>query len=537
MKFRYIIAALILGLAVGCTQVEIGTLSEIQVSESYVSINVNGGSTTVDINATESWSVDPASVPSWLTVSPMSGSAGSSRLTLSADATKATNNAEVKILCAGQTQYVNVIQYAEKVDPEVISVAKAIELIKAIDKGDGGSYNLDGEYLVKGIVCRIDEIDTGSYGNATYYLSDDGKFVDGKWLEVYRGYWMDNAKFSKGDEFAVGDELTIIGQLMSYRGTPETVQGTAYVKAINKSLISVKGTELLDVEDGEGVTLYPQEGGAIKISIETKGEGFGVVIPAADKSWLHIDDFGSNFVTLVADANQGGDRNTTVEFITTSGDDKYSCEIGLSQKGAILEVSIADFNAAEVGPTLYRITGVISKVASAQYGNYYIKDWSGETYVYGTGAKGDFEAGGWKVGDIVTVVGKRDQYKETIEMTGSSIENTISVTECTIAEFLAKPNSKTDYYMVTGTVKDLLDNKGSENVYGNLHLEDEEGTELYVYGCYPGYGATGDNRKGFIAAAGIEVGDKLTMIGYKDTYNGLIELCGGIYFSHVPANE
>ena len=31
---------------------------------------------------------------------------------------------------------------------------------------------------------------------------------------------------------------------------------------------------------------------------------------------------------------------------------------------------------------------------------------------------------------------------------------------------------------------------------------------------------------------GIEVGDKLTMIGYKDTYKGTIELCGGIYFSH-----
>ena len=60
--------------------------------------------------------------------------------------------------------------------------------------------------------------------------------------------------------------------------------------------------------------------------------------------------------------------------------------------------------------------------------------------------------------------------------------------------------------------------------------------ELYVYGCYPGYGATGDNRKNFIANAGIHVGDQLTMIGYKDTYNGLIELCGGIYFSHTPAN-
>ena len=73
-----------------------------------------------------------------------------------------------------------------------------------------------------------------------------------------------------------------------------------------------------------------------------------------------------------------------------------------------------------------------------------------------------------------------------------------------------------------------------ENDYGNLHMTD--GTnELYVYGCYPGYGAKGDARKGFIKAAGIEVGDELTMIGYKDTYNGLVELCGGIYFSHKKA--
>ena len=38
-----------------------------------------------------------------------------------------------------------------------------------------------------------------------------------------------------------------------------------------------------------------------------------------------------------------------------------------------------------------------------------------------------------------------------------------------------------------------------------------------------------------VKAANIEVGDKLTMIGYKDTYKGLVELCGGIYFSHEKA--
>ena len=48
-------------------------------------------------------------------------------------------------------------------------------------------------------------------------------------------------------------------------------------------------------------------------------------------------------------------------------------------------------------------------------------------------------------------------------------------------------------------------------------------------------GVLGDARKFFIAENGIQVGDELTMIGYKDTYNGLVELCGGTCFSFKHA--
>lgn len=240
MKLRYLIGTLLVGLGIAsaCTQEKFETLSELKVSESYVAINVNGGSTEIQLTATGSWQVDEASLGDWLTVSPMSGAAGTTAVIFTAQSTGATRTAEVKINCANATQFINVIQYAQKVDPVVMTVAEAVALIKTVDKGDGQSYNLDGEYCVKGIVCRVDEI-SPSYGNATYYLSDNGKFEDGKWLEVYRGYWLNNAKFTKGDEFAVGDELTIIGNLMSYKGTPETVQGTAYVTNVTKSLISV----------------------------------------------------------------------------------------------------------------------------------------------------------------------------------------------------------------------------------------------------------------------------------------------------------
>ena len=160
MKFRYLIAALFLCLAVGCVNEEIGTLSEIQLSQSYVSLNVNGGQESISLTASESWQVVESSVPSWLSISPMSGSAGEGVITFQAPETKATKNAEIQIVCAGKTQYINVIQYAAKADPVIISVKEAIDLIKSGEQGGG-------EYYVKGIVCKIDEIST-SYGNATY---------------------------------------------------------------------------------------------------------------------------------------------------------------------------------------------------------------------------------------------------------------------------------------------------------------------------------------------------------------------------------
>ena len=316
--------------------------------------------------------------------------------------------------------------------------------------------------------------------------------------------------------------MTVQGPKTTYNGTVELVDVS--VVKVNKSLIKIAE---IDPENA----VLPVEGGNFTVKLDNKGNGVYVDIPADAQSWLSIASISGNTVVFKVAPNEGGDRNTKLVFKTKSGGKDYTTEQTLAQKGAIIACSIADFNAAEVGSTIYRITGVITRVANASYGNYYIRDWSGETYVYGTGSKGDFEAGGWKVGDIVTVIGKRDEYKGTIEMTGSTIENTISVTEISIADFLTQADSKSVYYMVTGTIDEI-----ANETYGNLYINDGAGNRLYVYGCYPGYGATGDNRKGHIAAAGIKVGDQLTMIGYKDTYNGTIELCGGVYFSHVPAN-
>ena len=83
--------------------------------------------------------------------------------------------------------------------------------------------------------------------------------------------------------------------------------------------------------------------------------------------------------------------------------------------------------------------------------------------------------------------------------------------------------------MVTGVITGI-----TSETYGNLYLQDDTG-EIYAYGCYPGYGATGDDRKYLLADKGIKVGDTLTMIAAKSSYNGSPQLSHGFYFSHVSA--
>lgn len=532
MKLKYFIPSLVAVVAAmftGCSVDNDPTyLDGLRVSQSYVALPQNGGSTSITINSADSWNIDEASIPAWLTISPKSGSAGEGTVSFSVESTEDARSCELLLKSAGKTQRINVLQYAEETEPVIMSVSEALAMINAGTMGTKAHY-------VKGVVCKIQEIST-SYGNATYYLSDDGTFKNGTWLQVYRGYWINNEKFTDANAFSVGDELIIKGVLINYNGnTPETQQGACEVISVSKSLLKCDSLMVAD----EKISELPVAGGEITAYLTCKTtNGVAVEIPAEAKEWLGVTSSTVGAiptVTFYAKKNEGGDREATVIFKTTDGSKDYTSQATIKQKGAIVTCSsLAEFLAAPVGDTQYRITGVISKVAKAQYGNIYIKDFSGEVYVYGVGAKGDFEALGLKVGDIVTLVGKRGEYNGTAQMTGGQYESHIPVTEVTIEEFLTKPDSKTTYYMVTGTIKSLLDSKGKANDYGNLYMTD--GTnDLYVYGCYPGYGATGDDKKFFIAENEIQVGDKLTMIGYKDTYNGLVELCGGICFGFEHA--
>ncbi len=390
MKLRYLIPAfmaVVAAMFVSCSDDNNPTyLDEIRVSQSYVAIPQDGGNVTIDVTAVAEWAINSETIPEWLTVSPASGNAGNATITFSADKADETRSVELLLNCSGKAQRISVVQQAEETEPVIYTVAEAVAMIKNKQQPEAAVY-------VKGIVCRIQEISV-QYGNATYFLSDDGKYsADGVWLQVYRGKWLNGANFTKGDEFGVGDEMLVKGVLIDYQGTPETSQGTCEVISITKSLIGIDGVELLNVEDGEGVTEFPLEGGAIKVKVSSKGNGFHVVIPEAAKKWLHIADFGPDYVTLEADANTGGDRNVTVGFTTEASGTTYSCEQSFTQKGAIIAATVADFLAAAENDTQYRLTGVITSLyASDKQGkSFTIADYTGSVLIYR--AEGFIESG------------------------------------------------------------------------------------------------------------------------------------------------
>lgn len=482
-------------------------LSEVRLSQSYVGIPQTGGSATIKVNASTNWSI--SSIPNWLTVSPASGGAGESQISFSADATADGRSCELLMDCGGVIQRINIIQGLS-----VIPTVTVAEILSGPEK----------TYRVTGTVTSIANT---SYGN--WYMndgtSDEDLYIYGT-LDKAGKDGANNSIDAWGIE--VGDEVTVEGPMVIYNGTVELKNVT--VVKISKSLIKVDSLSI-GGEKVDAATL-PLEGGDVTAHISCKGDGINVDnLP----DWLTISSVTSNSVTFRALPNEGGDRSATVTLKTYSGGKEYTSQFAIAQAGAIIDATVGEFLAAEVGGTQYRLNGVVTALyeSDKQGKSFYIKDYSGEALVYR--AEGFLDSG-IKVGDVVEVLGKRGAYKDSPQMVECSCALKYAVTPVTIAEFLSKPDDKNVYYMVTGTISSLLDDKGQENDYGNMFITD--GTnELYVYGAYPGWGAEGDNRKFLVADNGIQVGDEITLIGYKDTYKGLVEFCKTVCFSFKKAGE
>ena len=498
MNYKFLftaVVALMSMMFVSCSDDDATFLNEIRVSQSYVAIDKNGGEVSIDIAATDTWSIDEAKIPEWLEVSPLSGEAGNGKITFKAAAYNGGRDCELVINCAGKAQHINVIQGLKEVENATCA--------QVIAGPDSKTYRVTG-------TCT--GIYNTKYGN--WYLTDETGTIT-----IYGTL----DKKGKTENFSslgieVGDIVTVEGPKKTFGSTIELVDVT--VVKIVKSLIKVVETDPADAT-------APLEGGEVKFNLECKGNGVSVEIPENAKEWLSIVRISGGAtpeVVFKAAPNAGGDRSAEITFKTYDAKGvEYTAVATLNQKGAIIAASVAQFKAAEVGDSQYRLTGVVTKLDAK--GNPYIRDYSDMEPVLVYRPQG-FTG---KVGDIITVVGKRAEYKGVAQVGNGVVEDIKSVTEVSIADFLAKEDNSNVYYMVTGTVDEI-----KNAIYGNMNIS-ADGSTLYLYGTHPGWGATGDAAKNFLATIGLAVGDKITVIGAKSTYKGDVQMKNAIYFSHTKA--
>ena len=175
----------------------------------------------------------------------------------------------------------------------------------------------DKQYYIKGKVVSVKEAFSAQYGNASFYISDDGK-AEGQFL-VFRTLYLGNEKWTEGKtNVAVGDEVVVCGSLTNYMGnTPETVQGETY-------LVSLKsnggGTETPDTpEVGEGLTLDTTNG-IVTMMNSGVAEGSSIEVSVEDMNLEGDEAAGTPITTITLsdgtkiEFEDGGEKNKPTYF-------------------------------------------------------------------------------------------------------------------------------------------------------------------------------------------------------------------------------
>lgn len=507
MKFKSILTLIFSTLLLaGCSEDQVlGTFGDLNLSTTYISIPAEGGDVKVTLNAGEAWEFSTEkdfAIPEWITVSQTSGEAGKTELTFSAEASDAGREAELKIVSGTKSQFLKVRQGE-------MTASKAT--CKEVNEAPDGK-----SFVVSGTITKI--VNT-TYGN--WYMTDGT-------AELYIYGTLDAEGKTKNFTslgLEVGDKVTIEGPKSSYNGDPQMVNVT--VLDIEKALLKIVSE----------TTEVSKDGGQLEVVLATKGKGAFFSVADECQDWIsysdaeYIDGVPSKLEPNPADTivytfdiapNDGSAREGSISFFANEGE---PIPYTFTQAGGIADVTVAQFLAAEVDDAKqYRIVGHVTGFNNYN-NNFYVKDYTGEVYAYYVNTQGQTLA----IGDFVTVVGKRSEYKGTPQMPkGTLLEKYTATPEVSVAEFLTKEDGNDVYYKLTGTITEI---KNAQ--YGNVYLQDANGDIVYVYGLLPGYGATGAAKQGLVEAMGLKVGDTLTIVGNKASYKGSPQVGNAVYMSHT----
>ncbi|MBO4476494.1 MAG: lamin tail domain-containing protein [Bacteroidales bacterium] len=264
MKLRFLfiaIASVILFAA--CEKEYPSSLANIQLDKTYLSIPAAGGSASLKVTATEPWTLskdikvgdNKEYTPAWLTASPVSGEAGETTITFTAEAIDGGREQEFHIECGKEIQYFIVRQGV--LTPTEATCAEVMQA------PDGKSFRVTAT-----IVSWASNAE--KYGNM--WINDGTGEIQIYGMADKDGKLQNYPIASWGLD--IGDIITVDGPKSTYGTTIELVDVTV-VKVV-KSLLKL---------DKNAFDL-PKEGGEITVKAAYKGNG---VFVTPQSEWISLE--------------------------------------------------------------------------------------------------------------------------------------------------------------------------------------------------------------------------------------------------------
>ncbi len=456
MKLRYIFPAVIAAVAMfaSCSEKENLYLDNLQVSSSYIAINAEGGEFSVDVTATEDWTMDfdvdvigkkldkvkgivndttqvkqlDTDANSWFTASVRQGSKGKTTVKFSAEATTASRSSNIVIKAGDKVQNLVVSQKVATTEVEVTP------LVDVLSGAEGKTYRVKG-------VCSV--ISNTTYGN--WYMADE----DGNTLYIYGTVDASGSYNWSKFNIALGDEVTVEGIKVVYNGTIE-LQDATFI-SVKKALLACDETEKYIAMDESSFTL----------KLSQKGNG---IYFESQADWLSFEGNGYEadgngnltFTINVENNNTGVARTGTLRFTSTKGSEVTELPVTITQlptkpiDSNLLEISKTLLNGTSKAPRSFDVNLKNAKVTFVSGSNYFIEDEKGGLLVYSNALS-------LKVGQVINgrVWGQGYAYNNLPEATAFNLQfatvttsdSDIVPTEVTLAELAADPDSYLSRYI------------------------------------------------------------------------------------------
>jgi len=333
---------------------------------------------------------------------------------------------------------------------------------------------------------------SAQFGNASFYISDDGKEASEQFY-VFRTLYLGNVKYTDGTTPKAGDEVIICGKVVNYKGnTPETVANKSYIYSLNGETSGGGGGGGGGATSGDG-----SEGNPYNVA---------AAIAKGEQSSVYVKAFIVGFVD-----GQAYDTGATFSSAATG------------KSNILIAASADETNAANCMPVQLP-TGAVRDGVNLQdnAGNY-----KKEVLLYGD-ITTYFRVPGLKNTSYAVIDGNAYGTKPGGgggggSETGQGADGSKIVS---IAEFINAPESNDVWYQLTGTVKNLKDG----DIYGNFDLEDATGS-VYVYGLLATKGGEKKKFQDLVAAKGIQNGSKITIVGVRGSYQGKVEVMNAYFIS------